>query len=279
MTERRALLVRTAPALLVILLGAASLLPLDDQLRLESGDASIVERWSAQLDGLPAQPDVLVGFDPDLGTYAEVRPTVRVMLADLLNRDARLAFVSLTPEGRALALAELERFERIGANPTRLADLGYLPGAEAALVSLARELPPAIEENALARRLAGEGLAEVEAILVVGGNDLGPRSWVEQVAPRIGDVPMLAIAPVILLPEIRPYLATGQLDALVATPRDGAAYRESVDLGGFERLAPTGEPSAAAVLVGLVVALLVLGSALGGRLARPGTPAAAREPR
>ena len=279
MTERRALLVRTAPALLVILLGAASLLPLDDQLRLESGDASIVERWSAQLDGLPAQPDVLVGFDPDLGTYAEVRPTVRVMLADLLNRDARLAFVSLTPEGRALALAELERFERIGANPTRLADLGYLPGAEAALVSLARELPPAIEENALARRLAGEGLAEVEAILVVGGNDLGPRSWVEQVAPRIGDVPMLAIAPVILLPEIRPYIATGQLHALVATPRDGAAYRESVDLGGFERLAPTGEPSAAAVLVGLVVALLVLGSALGGRLARPGTPAAAREPR
>jgi hypothetical protein len=201
------------------------------------------------------------------------------MLADLLNRDARLAFVSLTPEGRALALAELERFERIGANPTRLADLGYLPGAEAALVSLARELPPAIEENALARRLAGEGLEEVEAILVVGGNDLGPRSWVEQVAPRIGDVPMLAIAPVILLPEIRPYIATGQLDALVATPRDGAAYRESVDLGGFERLAPTGEPSAAAVLVGLVVALLVLGSALGGRLARPGTPAAAREPR
>lgn len=279
MTERRALLVRTAPALLVILLAAASLLPLDDQLRLESGDASIVERWSAQLDGLPAQPDVLVGFDPDLGTYAEVRPTVRVMLADLLNRNARLAFVSLTPEGRALALAELERFERIGANPTRLADLGYLPGAEAALVSLARELPPAIEENALTRRLAGEGLAEVEAILVVGGNDLGPRSWVEQVAPRIGDVPMLAIAPVILLPEIRPYLATGQLDALVATPRDGAAYRESVDLGGFERLAPTDEPSSAAVLVGLVVALLVLGSALGGRLARPGTPAAAREPR
>ena len=51
-------------------------------------------------DDLPAGPLVLVGFDPDLGTYAEVRPTVRTALADLLDRDARLAFISLTPEGR-----------------------------------------------------------------------------------------------------------------------------------------------------------------------------------
>jgi hypothetical protein len=269
-------LFRLAPLGLVVLLAVAWLLPIDDRLRLESADADGAARWSAQLDGLPAEADVLVGFDPDFGTYAEVRPTVRVLLADLLNRGARLAFVSLTPEGRALGRAELERMTRTGANPTRLADLGFVPGAEAALVSLTRGLPAPGELNAFGRRLVDGGMAEVDLILVVGGNDLGPRSWIEQVAPRVGDVPIVAVAPVVLLPELQPYLASGQLDALAGTPRDGAAYRATSELGRLERLAVAVEPSVAAMLAGVLVAVLVLGQALVARLPRPGAP---REPR
>lgn len=276
MGERLTRLAWLPPVVLVGLLAAASLLPIDERLRLESGDPTVAQRWTEQLDALPADAEVLVGFDPDLGTYAEIRPTVRVLLADLLNRDARLAFVSLTPEGRALGLAELDRMGRLGTNPTRLADLGFVPGAEAALVSLARQLPAVGELNAFGRRLVEGGLAEVDLILIVGGNDLGPRSWVEQVAPRIGEVPMVAVAPVVLLPELHPYVATGQLDALAATPRDGAAYRATSELGRLERLAVAVEPSVGAILVGLAVALVVLGQALLARVPRPG---ASREPR
>jgi hypothetical protein len=278
MSDRSALVRRVAPAVVVLALAGAWLLPGGEGLRLESGDASIAERWDAQLGSLPADAVVLVGFDPDLGTYPEIRPTVRVMIADLLNRDARLAFVSLTPEGRALGLAELARMDRLGVNPTRIADLGYLPGAEAALVSLTRTLPAAAESHALARRLAEGGIGEVSAILAIGGNDLGPRSWVEQVAPRVPDVPILAVAPTVLLPELQPYLGSGQLGALVATPRDGAAYRSSADPGALERLATTPEPAALPVLVGIVIALLVLGQSIVVRPARP-RPDQAAEPR
>lgn len=261
MTRRR-LVVQALPALLVLLLAAAALLPLDEPLRLESGDAAVPERWTTALDALPTDADVLVGFDPDLGTYAEIRPTVRTLLADLIGRQARLAFVSLTPEGRALALAELGRLDRLGANASRIADFGFVPGAEAALVQLTRELPDPVVEEPVARRLADEGLGAVEAILVVGGNDLGPRSWVEQVAPRTEGIPILAVAPTVLLPELQPYVATGQLEALVATPRDGAAYRASTSIGTAQRFAPAEEPSAVALLVGLLVAVLVLGHGL-----------------
>ena len=41
-------------------------------------------------------------------------------------------------------------------------------------------------------------------------------------------VELVAVAPTVLLPELTPYLESGQLRALLATPRDGAAYRESV---------------------------------------------------
>ena len=279
MNDRRAILARLAPAVLLVGLAAAWLLPESGALRLASADQATADAWTAALDGLPAASTVLIGFDPDVGTYPEVRPTVRTTLADLLNRDARLVFVSLTPEGRALLVSELARLRRGEANAARILDLGYLPGAEAALVSIAGAPPvPAGAEGEIARRVRDEGIDAMDAILVVGGNDLGPRSWVEQVRPRIGPMPILAIAPTVLLPELQPYLGSGQLAALLATPRDGAAYRDGAELGPLERLREAGEPRTAAVLFGLLVALLVVGQAWGGRIAGQ-LREAAHEPR
>jgi hypothetical protein len=267
MSDRRALLARLGPALLIVLLAAAWLLPETGAVRFSPSDSAAAEGWTDALDALPETPTLLVGFDPDIGTYAEVRATVRVALADILNRDGRLAFVSLTPEGRALLVSELARLRRGEANAARLLDLGYLPGAEAALVSIARRPSvPSDTDGELARRVAAEGIEAIDAILVVGGNDLGPRSWVEQVRPRVDELPILAIAPTVLLPELQPFVASGQLAALLGTPRDGAAYRAAAELGPLERLREARETSAAAVLLGLLLAVLVVGQAWGRRL-------------
>ena len=267
MSDRRRLLARLAPVLLVLLLAGGWLLPATDGIDLASADSEPVETWQAVLDGLPADAIVLVGFDPDIGTYPDIRPTVRAAVADLLNRDARLAFVSLTAEGRALLLGELRRLERATANPARLLDLGYLPGAEAALVSLAGgPSVPAGADGALARSLAADGFGALDAALVVGGNDIGPRSWVEQVLPRVAALPLLGIAPTTLLPELQPYLEGGQLDGLLATPRDGAAYRAVAELGPLERLREV-DPAVAPVLLGLLVAIVVIGQAWTTRVA------------
>ena len=107
MIERAGRLSWLAPAGLLVLL-ALALVPTADVVRL-AGSPAAADEMTAVLDELPPDALVLVGFDPDLGTYAEVRPTVRVLLEDLLARDARLAIVSLTAEGRALAIAERAR--------------------------------------------------------------------------------------------------------------------------------------------------------------------------
>lgn len=266
MSEGR-LVRRAAPAALVVALAVTLLAPATDALWFATPDAGSVEGWNAALDALPAEATVLVAHDPDLGTYAEIRPTVRAALADLMARDARLVFVSLTPEGRALLVAELDRLERAVVNPARLLDLGFVPGAEAALVSLATgPTVPDGADGSLARALGTEGTAAIDALLVVGGNDLGPRSWIEQFTPRVGGLPVLAITPTVLLPEIQPYLDSGQLDAALTTPRDGAAYREAVRLGPLERLREPVETSPLAVLVGLLLAIGVLGQAWAARV-------------
>jgi hypothetical protein len=263
MSERSALATRLAPLLLVVALGAALLAGLDDRLMLESADDVTARAVTAAFDAMPDDALVLVGFDPDVGTYAEIRPTVRAVLADLLNRGATLAVVSLTPDGRALALAELARMDRAEANPRQLMDLGFLPGAEAALVALARGIDGGSQDPIRADLPSAPDLA-----VVIGGIDLGPRSWVEQVQPRIDGMPIVVVAPTVLLPELEPYRASGQLAALIGTPRDGAAYRAHAELGRLERMVdPSAGPSPAAILLGLLVAIGVLGQAFGSRLA------------
>ena len=263
MSDRRAILSRMGPPVLLLVLAGAVLLPADIGLRLDRADSSASRGVNVALDQLPEDPMVLVGFDPDLGTYAELRPTVRALLGDLLGRGANLAFISLTPEGRALAIGELDRLARLEANPGQIVDLGFLPGAEAALVALARGLGPTA-----AGALVGPGeLPDPDMALVIGGNDLGPRSWVEQVAPRRESLEIVAVAPTVLLPDLQPYLASGQLAALLATPRDGAAYRATLELGPLERLVEPAEPSSLAILLGILAAIVVLGQAIGVRFA------------
>ncbi len=265
MADRRALLRRLGPLVLLIVLGIAWLVPALPGLDLAPSDTEAVAAWDATLDDLPPTPLVLVAFDADVGTYAEIRPTVRAAIGDLLAREARLAFVSLTPDGRALALAELDRLETGGANPQRRVDLGFVPGAEAAIVELARDLPiPADAPAAIARRIADEGPEAIDALFVVGGNEIGPRSWLEQFLPRVGPRPVVAVAPTILLPELLPYAESGQIGGLIATPGDGAAYRDTVWLGNLDRFADAAPPRPLPVAIGLLVAVAILGWALAG---------------
>ncbi len=254
---------RLLPAGVLLLVAVAWLMPEVPGLDLDTAETGAVDAWEATLDGLPSMPLVLVAFDPDVGTYAEIRPTVRAALAELLARDARLAFFSLTPEGRALALAEMDRLRAGEANPRRWADLGFAPGAEAAIVELSRSVPvPDDAGGEIARRLGDGGADAIDALVVIGGNEIGPRSWVEQLLPRIEATPALAVAPTVLLPELLPYAESGQLDALLATPGDGAAYRSSVSVGRLDRFLDASPPRALPVLVGLVLALGVVGVAL-----------------
>ncbi len=265
MSDRLSLALRAAPLALVELLALAWLAPAPDALDVSTAGGAAADRVAAALDELPDAAVVVIGFDPDVGTYPEIRPAVRTLLADLLDRDATLVVVSLTPEGRALFVAEMGRLVAAGADPDggRIVDLGFVSGAEAALVSLSRSAPVADAVPELGVQLDASGLAIADLLVVVGGNDVGPRTWVEQALPRIGSPPTIAVAPTVLLPELLPYVESGQLDALIGTPVDGASYRAAA---GVSAEAAADRPvDRLALLVGMLVALGALGQALGAR--------------
>lgn len=254
---------------LLVLVGAAVLIGPSmsgAQLALPNPDQRAVDAVDATFARLSQPSLVLVAMDADLGTYPEIRPATHAALADLLSRGAGIAFVSVSVEGRALAVAELDRLHRQGVPDDRLLDLGFVSGAEAAMVRLVdAALRPGMGGSmaGLIAQRAG-GIGAFDCIVVVGGGDIGPRSWVEQTGTRLPSVPMVAIAPSFAQPELAPYLRSGQLAALLATPRDDAAYVARVGASAPEDR----PPSAPAMLVGMLAALVVIGRQLIGVLPR-----------
>jgi hypothetical protein len=278
--ESAARLRRGAPALLLlVLLALASLLSgSTNGLRLASPDRSHVDQLRSAIGELPSGALVLIAFDADLGTYPEIRATTRVAIDDLAAHDARLAIVSFTPEGRAIAAAERDRIARAGAEEPP-ADLGFVAGAEAGLVRSIESIVPSAAKGTTfdAIRERGGGIGAFDMVLIISGSDISARSWVEQVGTRLPDLPLVAIAPTFLDPELEPYLRSGQLAALLGTLREGVAYVEAVSAGRATNPGPIVGPLP--MLVGMLVALGVLAEAAFRRLGRGGRRPAGRRVR
>jgi len=240
---------------LLAALGVAVLVGSPGGLQLANPNRTAVTQFRSALAAIPADGMVLVAFDPDIGTYPEIRFAVRSALDDLLGRGNGLAIVSYTAEGRALALAEIERLVGHGAPSSRVLDLGFRTGGEAALVGSVTSIVPDAATGPLADalRARGGGLGAFNLALIVAGVDLGPRSWVEQVGTRVPGLPLAAMTPTTLRPELEPYMASGQLAALLGTLRDNAGYASGLQT-------PVGDrpPSSLAILVGMLAALVVL---------------------
>lgn len=274
----RALLRRSAPALVLLLLAGAWLVPQrvgDTTLRLASSDRSHVDQLLAVIGNLPINALVLVACDADLGTYPEIRAATRALLSDLAAHGDRTAIVSYTPEGRAIAAAERDRIARAGGTPPL--DLGFVSGSEAGLVRSIASILPAAATGALADeiRQRGGGIGAFDLVVVISGSDLSARSWVEQVGSRLPKLKLAAIAPTFLDPELEPYLGSGQLVALLATLREGVGYAEAI--GGDAVAGPASTPAPLPMLIGMLVALAALGEAAVRRTGRI-RPAAGRRP-
>ena len=266
--EWTAMLRRAGPALLLLVLVAvASLLDAGvGGLRLASPDRSRVDQVRHVIDELPANALVLIASDADLGTYAEIRATTRAALEDLAGRGARLAIVSFTPEGRAIAAAERDRIARAGEEPP--ADLGFVAGAEAGMVRSVASVVPAAAGGATveAIRERGGGIGAFDMVLIVSGSDISARSWVEQVGSRLPDLPLVAIAPTFLDPELEPYLRSGQLRGLLATLREGVTFTQTAAPSSGSAPGPT--PGPLPMLIGMLAAIAVLSEAAFRRLVR-----------
>jgi hypothetical protein len=188
---------------------------------------------------------------------------------------ARLALVSTSPTGPALGERLVRSVEAAhGYLPGEdYVNLGFLPGGSTGLQLLATDMPAAIPTGYDARpfwslvdqpggspwaqpAMQGvTGLGDFALTLLLSDDPETIRRWIEQTGPALRPASLVVVASAQAEPLVRPYLEAGQVAAIVAGVRGGAAYEGFLQRDGPARGVWDG------VTVGTLVAVvLILGA-------------------
>jgi hypothetical protein len=229
--------------LIVLLSGLRPLVPAS----LSMVDAQ-VSALNKLVNELPVNAPVLVAVEYEAGLQGELSVVALPVLRHLMARQTRLVLISTNPIGPLLGEDLLSRanLNQLTFKPgLQQANLGYLLGGSTALKQLASPagagLPqPLVKAIPVPWSTAGSAdwkankalaglnqMADFKLILVLTDNPETGRAWVEQVQPEINNrVPLVVISSAQAAPLLRPYQASGQVQALISGLSGGAAYEQ-----------------------------------------------------
>jgi len=234
----------------------------------------------ALLQSVDTTRPVLVAFDYEPAYSGELSAAGQAVLQQLIQKNARLAFLSTTPVGAVFA-DDMLKTSFLAVNPgaddttfavyrTALtANLGYLPGSSASLQEFTNS-PQQAARYGLNAALDGvptwnlpaltgvDSLDDFGLVLVLTDSATLGRTWVEQVGPALGSVPLVMVSSAAAAPMLLPYYESKQIDGLVAGMADGLAYQHLSPVQSFPAVTSVSLKAAAglaalALLAGLAV--------------------------
>jgi len=204
-----------------------------------------------QVDALPDGSVILVAAEYDAGYSAEIELAAVDVLRALIKKNSTMVLISTVPEGPILvedllykgwvALAEQDQEQAAGyVFSQRLINLGYLPGGAAALLAFMqnpRQAAPAgfhdLNHNqdswTALSELGVNQLSDFSSVIVITDRFESSRTWLEQVDPGLGNIPLLFITTAQSLPLLLPYVQSGQAQGLLAGINDGFMAGKSLE--------------------------------------------------
>ncbi|MBN1135709.1 MAG: zinc ribbon domain-containing protein [Anaerolineae bacterium] len=239
--------------------------------------APSVEALYQAVESLPDNAQVLLAADYDPTTSGEMDLVAQSLVGHLMDRQARIAIVSLLPAGPATAKDLVEKVAAShpgyqAGDGQRYVNLGYLPGQAAAVRLMGQSLPDALPRDFEGRQAADlaalSGITSTQSFDLIVALAAAPdtlRWWIEQAGAPYG-VSLVAGVSAAVDPMARTYFETEpqQLKGMIGGVPGAASY-ESLRSGGA---GPGSEMAARldSLLVGQVFVILVI---LGGNLIRP----------
>ena len=219
------------------------------------------------IQNLPSNSVVLLAFDYDPSTAAEMDRLAEPVLWHLMDRNVRLMAVSLLPTGPAVAGNLLDRIAgehdgyQYGQN---YVNLGYIPGQAAAPNELASDLRTIVPQDYRQQTSLGElpatqdvnGIQDVSLIIEFAAQQRTLQWWIEQVGSQY-QVEIMAAVSAAVEPTATPYHNSGQLVGLMSGLPSAAQYEMKTNKWPSLAIASVDAQSVAHLAI---VALIVLGS-------------------
>jgi hypothetical protein len=219
------------------------------------------------IQNLPSNSVVLLAFDYDPFTAAEMDRLAESVLWHLMDRNVRLMAVSLLPTGPAVAGNLLDRVAgehggyQYGQN---YVNLGYIPGQAAAPNELASDLRTIVPQDYREQKSLGElpatqdvsGIQDVSLIIEFAAQQNTLQWWIEQVGSQY-QVEIMAAISAAVEPTATPYHNSGQLVGLMSGLPSAAQYEMKTNKWPSLAIASVDAQSVAHLAI---VALIILGS-------------------
>jgi hypothetical protein len=218
------------------------------------------------IQNLPPKSAVLLAFDYDPSTAAEMDRLAEPVLWHLMDRGVNLMTVSLLPTGPAAAGNLLDRVAgehgggyQYGQN---YVDLGYIPGQAAAPSELASDLRALVPQDYRQGKSLDElpatqkvnGIQDVSLIIEFAAQQRTLQWWIEQVGSQ---VQIMAAVSAAVEPTATPYHNSGQLVGLISGLPSAAQYEIKTNKWPSLAILSVDAQSVAHLAI---VALIVLGS-------------------
>ena len=171
-----------------------------------------------QLSAVPNNSTVLMAFEYTPGQSPELDPAARVILENLIARQASVIALSSNPNGATIAQSLLERAQEAHPEFTFL-NLGYIPGNEAGLKNLALGWRRAADvdvngvpwsQTPLSKKILGMDDFALNVLLL--GDNQTLNAWMMQVQPTVKS-PLIAATTAAIDPQARVYVNANQLRA------------------------------------------------------------------
>jgi hypothetical protein len=187
------------------------------------------------IETLSPESVVLIGMDYDVSLAGEIDNAALPILVHLMRKQVNLVFVSTRPTGSALSghLIDLGMTWFPDYALEKAFVFSYLPGEAAGLLQLAIDPRRALMIDVdgsnpwLIPELSRiEELTDFSLVVLLTDSTGSGKDWLEQVQPRLGDVPLFAIVSKQAEPLYLPYQESGQLQAMLAGISEGANYEQ-----------------------------------------------------
>jgi hypothetical protein len=220
------------------------------------------------IQNLPSDSVVLLAFDYDPFTAAEMDRLAEPVLWHLMDRKVKLMVVSLLPTGPAIAGNLLDRVtqEHYGGYQygQDYVNLGYIPGQAAAPNELASDLRALVLQDYRQGRPLGElpatqnvnGIQDVNLIIEFAAQQRTLQWWIEQVGSQ-HQVEIMAAVSAAVEPTATPYHNSGQLVGLISGLPRAAQYEMKTNKWPSLAIVSVDAQSVAHLAI---LALIVLGS-------------------
>jgi hypothetical protein len=246
-----------------------------------------VVRFLNVIQALPVNAPVLVGVEFEPGLSVELTVSASQVMTQLVDRQARLVFISTVSTGPALTdgllKAGMSNTATLYDPSQKMVNLGYLAGGVASLQEFVlrpmQAAPFAIDstvsgEFAWAKpALAGlSTLRDFACVIIITDNADTGRMWIEQVQPALKGAPaqngnpaVLAI-PLVLVssaqsaPMLQPYVQGGQVQGMISGVMGANAYEQlQQQIGSASKLGLTLQTVVVSGAVLVVLGMLLQG--------------------